>query len=165
MELPEPSPSSERYQSTPEQARRQAAIRRFNLLYVILPISAVSLIVLSTLVILAINVLGVETGEYVVTLSAIADSVVILIMLGAMIIIGLFLIIVVAALVQGKRAGIAPIRRIQLLFWRLEMLTIRIGKRVNNAVPKLADPIIKIRARTAFWNVFVHRLKMLFMRG
>ena len=85
METPELSPPSEEYQPTSKQLRRDKKMRRFNRLFVYLPIAIISSLVVLTILILSIYVLSSDPQDYVSGLSAIADSVVIIILIGLMI--------------------------------------------------------------------------------
>jgi hypothetical protein len=165
METPELSPPSEEYQPTSKQLRRDTDMRRFNRLFVFLPIAFVSGLVVLTILILSIYVLSSDPQDYVSGLSAIADSVVIIILIGLMIPMGLFIALVAAAFFQGRKAGMAPLRQTQRLFWRLDMLVGRFQRVVFNTVPRLADPFIIVHGRVAFWRVFIRNIKRMFNRG
>jgi hypothetical protein len=165
METPELSPPSEEYQPTSKQLRRDTAMRRFNRLFLYLPIAIVSGLVALTILILFIYVLSSDPQDYVIGLSAIADSVVIIILIGLMLPMGLFIAVVAAAFYGGRKAGMAPLRQTQRLFWRLDVLAGRIQRGVFNTVPRLADPFIIVHGRVAFWRVFFRSIKRMFNRG
>ncbi len=165
METPELSPPSEEYQPTSKQLRRGAAMRRFNRLFVYLPIAIVAGLVVLTILILSIYVLRSDPEDYVIGLSAIADSVIIIILIGLMLPIGLFIALVGAAFFGGRKSGMAPLRQTQRLFWRLDVLGARIQRRVFSTVPRLADPFITVHGRFAFWRVFIRSIKRMSNRG
>lgn len=165
METPDLSPSAELFQPTSQQMSRDEAMRRFNRRYVFLPIAIAALLAFSITLTMVLYVLLADSSEYVITLSAIADSLIILMTFAILVLIGLFLAIVVGVYFQARKQGIAPLRQVQRLFWRLDLLTIRIQRGVRNFVPRLAAPFIYTRARLAYWRVIIYSLKRLFSRG
>jgi ABC-type transport system involved in cytochrome c biogenesis permease subunit len=164
METPDSSPSSEVFQPTPEQIRRDDTLRRFNRRVVYTPIALAAILAFSIVLTMVLYVLLADTTEYLVTLSAIADSVIILMVFSSLVLIGSLLIIVGAVYFQARKQGIAPLRQTQRFLWRLDLLAIRIQRSVSDFVPKLANPFINIRARFAYWRVLVNKLKKLFSR-
>jgi hypothetical protein len=165
METPELSPSSEVYQPTPEQLRRDMTLRRFNRRVVYYPIAAAAILAFSIVLTMVLYVLVADSTEYLVTLSAIADSVIILMVFLSLVLLLSLLMIVGAVYVQAKKQGIAPLRQAQRFLWRVDLLTLRIQRSVDNFVPKLANPFINARARFAYWRVLVLKVKRLFSRG
>lgn len=165
METTDLSPSSEQYQPTSEQLRRNEALRRFNRVYIYYPIAIVTILAFSIVLALVLYVVLADSTEYLSTVSAIADSILILTISTIMLMIILFLAIVGAVYFQARKARIAPLRATQVLLWRLDLLTTRIQRAVGDFVPKLANPFINIRARFAYWRVLMHKLKRLFSRG
>ena len=165
METPDLSPSTKVFQPTSEQLRRNEELRRFNRVYIYFPIAIVTILAFSIVLSLILYVILADSTEYLDTVSAIADVILVITIIAIMLMIVLFLAIAGAVYFQARKADIAPLRAIQVLFWRLDLFTVRIQRGVNDFVPKLANPFIRVRARFAFWRVLLNKLKNLFSRG
>lgn len=165
METPDLSPSSEVIQPTPEQLRRDESLRRFNRRFVYYPFAIVAVLAFSVVLTMVLYVVLADSAEYIVTLSAIADSIVIILVIISIILTSLFLATIGAVYFQARKKGIAPLRQTQRLFWRLDLLTIRIQRGVAAFVPKLAYPFIYVRARIAYLKTLFSKIRRLFSRG
>jgi hypothetical protein len=165
METPELSPSSKIFQPTPEQLRRAESIRRYNRRFVYYPLGIVAIVSFSILLTMVLYVVFADSTEYLISLSAIADSVVILMVTISIILTTLILGTFGAVYFQARKQGIAPIRQIQRLFWRLDMLAIKIQQSIAGFVPKLANPLIYLHSLFAYLKTLLIKMRRLFSRG
>ena len=165
METQEISTVREPYQPTLEQLNREEKLRRFNRRFIYWPIGIASLLAFSIVLTMALYIIIAPSTEYLITFSAIADAVIILLSFTIIMIISLFLAVAGAVYHQARKNGIAPIRQVQILFWRIEMLTIRIYGSVSEITPKIARPFITIGSRLAYIRVLLIGITRIFSRG
>ncbi|MGD2049286.1 MAG: hypothetical protein PVH03_07315, partial [Chloroflexota bacterium] len=78
MTVPDVVPEKTEYTPTPSQLERGASIKRFNRLFVYLPISFFSVVAILITILLLYLSLNPPTDETLLTISGIADAVVIL---------------------------------------------------------------------------------------
>jgi hypothetical protein len=165
METQEISTVREPYQPTLEQLNRKENLRRFNRRFIYWPIGIASLIAFSIVLTMVLYIIIAPSTEYLITFSAIADAVIILLSFTIILIISVFLAVAGAVYYQARKNGIAPIRQLQILFWRIEMLTIRIYGSVSEIAPKIARPFIAIGSRLAYIRVLFIGITRIFSRG
>ncbi len=165
METQEISTVREPYQPTLEQLNREENLRRFNSRFIYWPIGIASLIAFSIVLTMVLYIIIAPSTEYLITFSAIADAVIILLSFTIILIISVFLAVAGAVYYQARKNGIAPIRQLQILFWRIEMLTIRIYGSVSEIAPKIARPFIAIGSRLAYIRVLFIGITRIFSRG
>jgi len=165
METHELIQTPEPYQPTLEQLSREESLRRFNRLFIYWPIGIATLLVFSIVLTMALYVILAPTTEYLVTFSAIADAVIILMVSTIIILVSLFLAVAGAVYYQSRKQGVAPIRQTQYLFWRLESFIIQIYQAAADFAPKVARPFIAVRARFAYLRVLILKFWKLFSRG
>ena len=103
--------------------------------------------------------------EYIITISAVADVVMIMMACTTILVISVFLAVAGAIYYQSRTRGIAPIRQIQVLFWRVESFIIRIYNTVSDISPKIASPFISIGGRLAFIKSLFYGVPRIFKRG
>jgi hypothetical protein len=165
METQEISTVREPYQPTLEQLNRKENLRRFNRRFIYWPIGLASLLAFSIVLTMVLYIIIAPSTEYLITFSAIADAVIILLSFTIILIISVFLAVAGAVYYQARKNGIAPIRQLQILFWRIEMLTIRIYGSVSEIAPKIARPFIAIGSRLAYIHVLFIGITRIFSRG
>ncbi len=138
------------YQPTPVQLEREAALRRFNRLFVYLPIIIAAVIALFVIGLLfwATFIQPGENNREIV--SGIASSIIILVSLPMTLLCALPSVLFIALFVQARNRGTAPIKRVQTLFWRLDTLVLKIQTAVNEYTPKAANVVIKAHAVVAY---------------
>jgi len=156
----EPKPE---YTPTPVQLARGAALRRFNLLYVYLPIIFAAVIAFFIIGLLFWVTL-IQPGETSrVTVSGIASSVIVLVSLPMTILCALPSVLFIVLFVQGRNKGLAPIKQIRTIFWRIDSLILKVQSAVNEYTPKIANIVIKPHAIVAYGrnllNQFINLLK------
>jgi len=140
---------------TVRQKERAARLRRFNWLFVYLPTSLITVLVIGILVYLLVISLP-DNPEARKNVSAIADGLMILATLPLLVICGVLPALAFFVTIQARQRGIAPVLKIQRLSWRMEKGLVNISARVKNVSTRSVRPVINIHAR---WNYFVTLLK------
>lgn len=155
----EPKPE---YQPTPTQLEREAALRRFNRLFVYLPILFAAVIALFIIGLLFWVTL-IQPGESSsATVSGIASSVVILFSLPMTLLCALPSILFIVLFTQMRNKQMAYIKRVQTLFWRLDSLVLKVQTAVNEYTPKAAGVVIKAHVVMAYIrNLFTQLINLL----
>jgi hypothetical protein len=165
METHEIIQAPEPYQPTSEQLSREESLRRFNRRFIYWPIGIATLLSFSIVLTMVLYIILTPSTEYLVTFSAIADAVIILMASTLIVLFSLFLALSGAIYYQSRKQGIAPIRQTQYLFWRLESFLIQIYQAVASFAPKVASPFIAVGARIAYLRVLLLKFWRLFSRG
>lgn len=165
MDVTDIAPQEQEYQPTDSQLERAAAIRKFNFRFVYLPIGLISLVVLLTVLALLYLALFPPNEETLQSISGLADAVTILGIMPLLLLCTIVPTLAVVATVQGKRRGIAPIRQLQLLLWRLDRGMTGLKRTIGRVAQKLANPFITIQAALAFVGSFLRRVASIFKQG
>jgi hypothetical protein len=153
------------YQPTPAQIDRDAALRRFNRLFVYLPIIIAALIAL-VMIGLLFWVTLIQPGENSrETVSGIASAVIILVSIPMTLLCALPSALIIGLTLQSRQKGQAPIKRIQKSFWWLDNLVLRIQSTVNETVPKVANPVVKGHAAAAYVRTLLNKIINLLNRS
>jgi hypothetical protein len=158
----EPKPE---YRPTPAQLARAADIRRFNRLFVYLPVilaAVIALVVVGLLFWITLIQPGEASRELV---GGIAASVVILVSMPMTILCALPSILVIVLFLQGRKKGTAPIKRVQTIFWRIDALGLRAQTAVNQFAPKAAGLVIKAHGIAAYGRNLLNQLINLLKRS
>lgn len=144
---------------------RAAALRRFNRWFVYLPVIMAAVIVL-VVVGLLFWVTLIQPGENSrETVGGIASAVVILVSLPMTVLCALPSVLIIGAFVQGRQRGMAPIKRIQTIFWRIDSLVLRLQSAVYDFTPKVAGVVIKAHAAVAYVRNLLNQLMNLLKRS
>ncbi len=132
-----------------EQLSREAALRRFNRLYVYTPLALGALICLALLGWLLWGAIiinwfsdadGVESARALA--SGLADTIFIVMALPWALFCPVLPLLFFAGILRGRKQGKAPLRRLQRLFWRLDDLLHRIDQKVNDLAPRVAHYVV-----------------------
>ncbi len=153
------------FEPSTRQLERAASIRRFNRIYIFLPISLASIIALALTILLIFLALGIGTVEVRETISGIADSVLILTIIPTMVLCAIVPTAFIAVSIQTRQRGIAPIRQTQFFFWRVQDWLGLLGTRIGNLMQKIREPIMRISARYVYIEILLIRLIKIFKRG
>ena len=138
------------YQPTPRQLERAAALRRFNRLFVYLPVGFAAFVGLAVIGLL-IWVTLIQPGESSrETVSGIASAVVILVSIPMTLLCAIPSLLIIGITVQSRQKGQAPIKRVQTILWRIDNLVLRFQSKVNEATPKVANVVIKGHTAVAY---------------
>lgn len=165
MEVTNSVTTSTEYVPTTTQLERAAALKRFNRLVVYLPIIVAALIVL-IVVGLLFWVALIQPGEASrETVGGIADAVIILVSIPMMLLCAIPSILFIAITIQGRKKGMAPLKRVQVLFWRLDNIVLRIQSTIQRTMPKIAAPVISGHALVAYVRNLLTQLVNLLKRS
>ena len=165
MELTNSVETKPAYQPTAAQLERAAALRRFNRLFVYLPIiiaAVIALIVVGLLFWITLIQPGENSRE---TVSGIASAVVIMVSLPMTLLCALPSVLFIAIYVQGRKKEMAPIKRLQTIFWQIDSVILRVQTAVNDFTPKVAGVVIKAHAATAYVRNLLNQLMNLLKRS
>jgi hypothetical protein len=150
---------------TSSQLERAAAIKRFNTLYIYLPIGFGAFLVVGIVILLLIAVLSSPELQTLLTVSAVADIVVIAWIIPTMIACAIVPSLFIFLTVQGRQRGSAPIRQLQLLLWRADNILWMVHEKVNDIVPRVANPFIRAHAVAAFVSALFKNILRIFSRS
>ncbi|GAB4160325.1 MAG: hypothetical protein Fur0021_32160 [Candidatus Promineifilaceae bacterium] len=147
------------------QLNREAALRRFNRLYVYTPLALGTLVCLVLVGWLLWGTIIVNwfsethNAESARALaSGLADTIFIIVALPWGLFCAALPLLFFAGILRSRRQGSAPLRRIQRLFWRLDDLLHRIDQKVNDLAPHLAHYVVAGNAWLSHIQTTVARL-------
>ncbi len=161
------------YRPNDKQIARAAAMRRFNWLYVYTPLIIGSFIFLTLLGLMFWGVFSPRVEGTQPFLSAIADIVIILISL-PLIILGLLAPIALGGIIfynytkrKERKESLEPVvaGRLQMLIWQLDSFLDNIYAKINDALPKIANPVIQLNALLAYLETIIKRIKRILTRS
>lgn len=172
--IDEPTPLVVQIQPTVQQLQRAQALRRFNWLYLYLPLGlfgAVWIGLIGGMIWLTISGrwFAMETNAtyYRQLYSGIADGVLILAMTPWLVICALPTLLAVALVInRGQKAQNEASRPEQLpLFWRVENSLDKFYGQIEKTLPKLARPVITAHALVSFLKTILNQIKQLIKRN
>jgi len=153
------------YEPTAGQAKRAQELRRFNLLYVYLPIGLMSALTVVTVVLLLIVAITQPNVEALLWLSGLADIALVLAML-PVIVVGVIILSLSAYIyIQARRSGTAPIRQTQRLLWRMDNVVGRLRVRTDEAALVVAQPFFKLQGVVAYVRALIIQIIDMVRRG
>lgn len=158
----EPKPE---YRPTSAQEERAAALRRFNRLFVYLPVIIAAVIALAIVGLLFWVTLFQPGESSRETVGGIASAVIILVSLPMTLLCAIPSILFIGVFVQGRNKGMAPIKRVQTIFWRIDSFVLKIQTAVNENTPKVAGVVIKAHAAVAYVRNLLNQLINLLKRS
>jgi cytochrome c oxidase assembly factor CtaG len=153
------------YLPTAVQLDRETALRRFNRLFVFLPIIIAAVIALIVVGLLFWVTLIRPEESSRQTVSGIASAVIILASLPLTILCALPTLLFIALVYQGRQKKTAPLKRVQTIFWRIDSLVLKIQNAVNQTMPRLAGVVIKAHAAVAYVRNLLNQLINLLKRS
>ncbi len=165
MTVPEVAPEKIEYIATPIQQERADSIRRFNRLYVYGPISFFGIAAILITIFLLYLSLNPPSEETLPTISGIADAVLILGTIPAIIVCGVVPALFLVTTYQARKRGMAPLRQLQTLLWRMDSGVGMVRQKVDETAPKIARPFITVHAKLAYFQTFLKRIPHLFRRS
>lgn len=143
---------------TAVQLERANALKRFNRLVIYLPLGLLVTAVLGFLIYLLIIAIWPPYEDTRLFLSGIADIILILFMLPVVLIFGLLLAGIFGGLVyqrqSRKKNGVPTLPqkygRLRLLLWKLDQKLSTVYRKADQLMPKVANPVIRFNAFTAY---------------
>jgi hypothetical protein len=158
-------PPKQKIEPTSSQLERAAAIRRFNTLYIYMPIGLGAFLVVGLVILLLIAVLASPALQTLLTVSAVADIVVIAWIIPTMVACAILPSLFIFLTVQGRQRGSAPIRQLQLLMWRADNILWTVREKVNDIAPRVANPFIRAHAAAAYVSALFKNILRIFSRS
>lgn len=158
MTTPAPTETSV-YEPTVTQLERAMARRRFNRLYIYLPLGLASMAIVALVVLMLWGALSpsiVGTREFA---SGLADIVIILTIMPLLLLCAIVPAGVVGYAVYRRKQPQREHGRLQSLFWRLDGLVNKAHDKAETALPKAANPVISGHARMTYWRAFFEKIK------
>lgn len=153
-------------QATPKQAERLARLRRFNLLFVYLPIAILSLLLLGLVGWLIWRAVVIGVDQTRTTTGAVADIIVMLTLCPLMLLCATGPAAAIALIVRSRQQAdpAQPRTRpegvgwLQAQLWRLDNIITVAAEKIAAVVDRVAAPIIALRARFAFVETWLESL-------
>jgi len=152
------------YRPSVRQIERGAKIRRFNFLAIYLPIGLAALVAIVITILLLIAALGVGSSDTLETISAVADSVVILAIIPTMVLCAIVPTAYIAISMQLRSRGQAPIKSTHIIFWQVQYRLELIAEQIAIIMSRIREPIIRIASRYAFVKHLIVRILSIFKR-
>ncbi len=148
------------FQPSPEQLARKAALKRFNRLYVFLPLGIVIALALTVIVLLLVGVLAPGLTGAAEFASALADMTIILFSLPMMLLCAIGPALLAGLIVFSRNRRQAGVPRmddggaIQVLLWKMDNLVRQAQSKVVETSPKVARPVVEFNAKLAYFQAF-----------
>ncbi len=175
------TPNNYNYQPEPfkpsdRQKEREAALKRFNRLYVLTPIIAISVISVLIIVLMVVAVLYMSINEevnqeFISFMSGLAD-ITIITFIFPMIILMISGPALLGAMINAsskrRKAGKPAFDqggKLQVLFWRMDSLIERSQTKTNEIGPQAADKVIRFNESIAYVGAFLKQIASYFKRS
>jgi len=165
METQEFTQHEIQYEPSAEQTERAAKLRRFNLLYVYLPIGLISAVTIVTVAILLIVAIVQPSVESLLWLSGLADIALVIAMLPIIVIGAVIIALIGYTFTQARRREMAPIRQSQRLLWRMDNVVGRLRVRTDDVAAVIAQPFFKVHGAMAYVRTLATQIIGMVKRG
>ena len=166
----------EPFKPSKTQIEREAALKRFNRLYVLMPIILFSVISVLIIALMSIAVLVMSISdsvnlEFVSFISGLADITII------MFTIPMIIVMISGPLLLGVMINNSRNRRklgkpafdqggsFQVLLWKLDNLIQKSQTKTNEIAPKMADQVIRFNESLSFTGAFLKQITSYFKRS
>ncbi len=168
------SPVTSGFEPSEEQIARAAALRRFNRLYVYVPVGVVTAVVLLTFFYLLYLALFPPSEDTYLFLSGLADFVLIMMLLPVVLIFGLVMTAVIGGYVyynfvmdEADRPipPAPPYGRVRTLLWRMDsLLLLIILPKLRYYSYRITRPIVRFNGWFAYVQAWLDTLRRLLIR-
>ena len=152
------------YEPAAAQLARAAALRRFNRVYVYLPLGLAGLGVLALLGWLSWQVFAAVDEEIGVMTSALADIIVILTLIPLLLLCAIVPLAAVGFVVYRRQQPKREYGRLPTFFWRVDIFLDKARGKTEIALTKTAAPVIRGHALWAYLATIFNNLKKKFAR-
>lgn len=153
------------YAPTAEQVERTARLRRFNLLFVYVPLGLVAALFLALIVIMLIMAINPPDDRSRLFLSGLADAALALALLPFLIVGAALVGLAAYGLNRARKNGTAPVRRTQTLLWRTDSLVGRLRARTQSAADLVVQPFLSINGSIAYVKMLITQLVKMVKRS
>lgn len=165
METQEIAHNETPYEPTTEQSERAAKLRRFNLLFIYVPIGLVAAIVIALIVIIVIMAINPPDDDTRLFLSGLADAALSLALLPILIVNAALLALAGYAFGRARKSGTAPVSATQRLLWRMDALVGRLRVRTEATAGMVAQPFLSINGAVAYLKMLITQLVRMVKRS
>jgi hypothetical protein len=146
------------FSPTEEQLERESALKRFNRLYIYLPLGIVVLTSIFLLVLMLVGIFAPGLVGAEAFLSALADTILVLWMIPMMVLMAIVPIAYAAYLVNRRqRRNMLPpdsplLRhsRVEMAMWQAQNILDKVSKKTDSVSEKIAQPLISINVLLAY---------------
>ncbi len=171
--MPETSDTAVPYQPNPAQEARAAGLRRFNRLFVYIPVAVAGLIVAGLVGLMLWQALSPDQADgrqadMRQLISALTDIIIIFTILPLMLLCAIVPSLTVGLFFYRRQKNSQNPReygRLQILFWRIENILDKIQHKINEISPRLTRPLIQANARFSYLEKLIQQLRNLFNRS
>jgi hypothetical protein len=154
------------FEPTEAQLERDRVLRRRHLLYIYLPVGIVSFIAIVLILIILIGIFAFDGQSFEMFISAVADIIIILWTVPAMIMVSILPLIYVAYFVNRRQkrkldpqtGPLAYRSRLQILAWRLQIFMDQVEGKTTDLAPKAAKPVVSFNALIAYIGAWTNIL-------
>ena len=158
------------FQPSPAQTARATALRRFNWLYVYTPLLITCLLILILVGFMAWGAFGPQQERTRSFLSGVADVIIIATVLPPTLLclappIGLLALVTYRRRQQDGPSERTDYGRLQIYLWRLGHFIDKILTAVQQALPKIAAPVINAHARASYVRAFYQQIASIIHRS
>ena len=169
-------PVPEPFKPNDKQREREAALKRFNRLYVLMPIIAISVISVLIIALMIIAVLAMSfsdnfSEEFLSFISGLADITIIMFLMP------MIILMISGPMMLGAMINRSRTRRkmgkpafdqggsFQVLLWKLDNLIVKSQNKTNEVAPQLADQVIRFNESIAYVSAFLKQITSYFKRS
>lgn len=165
MEMQEIVQNETPYAPTAEQVERTTRLRRFNLMFVYVPLGLVAALVVALVVIMLIMAINSADEHSRLFLSGLADAALALALLPFLIVGAVLVGLAAYGLNRARKNGTAPVRRTQMLLWRTDSFIGRLKARVETTADLVAQPFLSINGSVAYLKMLITQLVKMVKRS
>ncbi|MEM7114467.1 MAG: hypothetical protein AAF614_18675 [Chloroflexota bacterium] len=157
-----------------EQLARATQRKRFNWLFVYLPIILAVIGVVTLTVLMVVGVLSPMPEASQAFVSSLADLIIILVTLPLALVCGAIPLGLVGFLIYRRQQQpaqpqtddeMAKYGRLQKLFWKVEDLIVKSGNKSDELLPKVAQPLIRGNAFFTYIETLLYHIKQFLARS
>ncbi|MGD8583934.1 MAG: hypothetical protein PVH65_02980 [Chloroflexota bacterium] len=153
------------FEPTSEQTQRAAKLRRFNLLFVYVPVGLVTVIVIALVVVMLIVAINPANEDARLFLSGLADAALALALLPILMVGALLVGLAGYTLSQSRKKGVAPVIRTQRLLWRVDALVSRLRTGAERTAGMVAEPFLTVNGAVAYIRMLITQLVKIIKRS
>jgi hypothetical protein len=164
MTVPAQTEDPQSYEPSAAQVERAAALRRFNWLYVYAPLGLLALLALVLVGLLAWGVLSPHVVGTAAFASGLADIIIILTIIPLQVLCAIVPLAAIGYVLYRRQQPKREHGRLQTLFWKIDTFLDKAAAKVDTALPKAANPVIRGYALAAYWRTFINAVKKLVIR-
>lgn len=153
------------YQPTEDQRQRAESLRRFNRLYLYLPIGFATFIAILLIGLMLWFTFAPGQEAFRSFTSGLADVIIILTAVPLTLLCSLPAIIALAIFFNNRQKPKREFPRTQVFMWKVDSLISRAQSKTDEVAPRVAEPVIKFHGLLAYINYWRQVITNLFTRS